>query len=339
MVKQLSLTEFLEKAKTTVVVDVRTPLEFEQGHIPGAINIPIFSNEERVLVGTAYKQQGRQPAILLGFEITGPKWAGFIKTAEQIAPDKKILVHCWRGGMRSGALAWAFELYGFEVATLKGGYKTFRRAGIDTFSGAYPFTILSGSTGCSKTKTLQEMKILGEQVIDLEDLAQHQGSSFGSMATLIQPSQEQFENLLAQELQKMDCSKRIWLEDESVTIGKRVIPKPIWLQMRNAPVVKMEIPKEERVSYLNQDYSHLDKEFLKESVLRIAKRLGPLETKLTLEAIDEGRMKDFIEQVLVYYDKTYLKGLNNRAVLNIQTIELEKINPIENAKAVMALVS
>jgi tRNA 2-selenouridine synthase len=339
MVKQLSLTEFLEKAKTTVVVDVRTPLEFEQGHIPGAINIPIFTNEERVLVGTAYKQQGRQPAILLGFEITGPKWAGFIKTAEQIAPDKKILVHCWRGGMRSGALAWAFELYGFEVATLKGGYKTFRRAGIDTFSGAFPFTILSGSTGCAKTKTLQEMKILGEQVIDLEDLAQHQGSSFGSMGTLIQPSQEQFENLLAQELQKMDCSKRIWLEDESVTIGKRVIPKPIWLQMRNAPVVKMEIPKEERVSYLNQDYSHLDKEFLKDSVLRIAKRLGPLETKLTLVAIDEGRMKDFIEQVLVYYDKTYLKGLNNRAVLNIQTIELEKINPIENAKAVMALVS
>ena len=339
MFKQLPLSEFLEKAKTTVVVDVRTPLEFAQGHIPGAINIPIFSSEERVLVGTAYKQQGRQPAILLGFEITGPKWAGFIKTAEQIAPDRKILVHCWRGGMRSGALAWAFDLYGFEVATLKGGYKSFRRAGIDAFSDAYPFTILSGSTGCAKTKTLQEMKILGEQVIDLEDLAQHQGSSFGSMGKLIQPSQEQFENLLAQELQKMDFSKRIWLEDESVTIGKRVIPKPIWLQMRNAPIVKMEIPKEERVVFLNQDYGHLDKEFLKDSVLRIAKRLGPLETKLTLAAIDEGRMKDFIEQVLVYYDKTYLKGLNNRTVLNIKQLELEKINPIENAKAIIALVS
>jgi tRNA 2-selenouridine synthase len=339
MVKQLPLSEFLEKAKTTVVVDVRTPLEFQQGHIPGAFNIPIFSNEERVIVGTTYKQQGKQPAILLGFELTGPKWAEFIKEAERIAPDKKILVHCWRGGMRSGALAWAFDLYGFEVSTLKGGYKTFRRSGIDSFSNTYPFTILSGSTGCAKTKTLREMKALGEQVIDLEDLAQHQGSSFGSMGKMIQPSQEQFENLLGLELQRMDLSKRIWLEDESVTIGKRVIPKPIWEQMRKAPIIKMEIPKEERIDFLNEDYGTLDKVFLKESVLRIAKRLGPLETKLTLQAIDEGKMKDFINQVLVYYDKTYQKGLNNRAILNLQTIDLEKIDPKENAKAILKFIN
>ena len=339
MVKQLPLSEFLEKAKTTVVVDVRTPLEFQQGHMPGALNIPIFTNEERVIVGTTYKQQGKQPAILLGFELTGPKWAEFIKEAERIAPDKKILVHCWRGGMRSGALAWAFDLYGFEVSTLKGGYKTFRRSGIDSFSNTYPFTILSGSTGCAKTKTLQEMKALGEQVIDLEDLAQHQGSSFGSMGKMIQPSQEQFENLLGLELQRMDLSKRIWLEDESVTIGKRVIPKPIWEQMRKAPIIKMEIPKEERIDFLNEDYGTLDKVFLKESVLRIAKRLGPLETKLTLQAIDEGKMKDFINQVLVYYDKTYQKGLNNRAILNLQTIDLEKIDPKENAKAILKFIN
>src|SRR6476646_9398307 len=214
MVKQFSLPEFLEKAKTTIVVDVRTPLEFEQGHIPGAVNIPIFTNEERVIVGTSYKQQGRQAAILLGFELTGPKWADFIRRAEELAPDKKILVHCWRGGMRSGAMAWAFDLYGFDVGTLKGGYKAFRRAGIDAFSKPYPFVILSGSTGCAKTRTLQQMKALGEPVIDLEDLAQHQGSAFGSMGKLTQPSQEQFENLLGVELQKMDISKHIWLEDE-----------------------------------------------------------------------------------------------------------------------------
>ncbi|MBD3748027.1 MAG: tRNA 2-selenouridine(34) synthase MnmH [Sphingobacteriales bacterium] len=335
MVKQFSLPEFLEKAKTTVVVDVRTPLEFEQGHIPGAINIPIFTNEERVIVGTTYKQQGRQAAILLGFEFTGVKWADFIRQAEESAPDKKIMVHCWRGGMRSGAMAWAFDLYGFEVYTLKGGYKSFRRFGIDSFSKSYPFQILSGSTGCAKTKTLQSMKKLGEQVIDLEDLAQHQGSAFGSMGKLVQPSQEQFENLLATELAKMDVSKPIWLEDESVTIGKRVIPKPIWEQMRRAPVVKINIPKEERIDFLNEDYGNLDKDFLKTSVLRIQKRLGPLETKLTLQAIDEGRMKDFIRQVLVYYDKTYAKGINNREHQNIFTLEISKINPLENAKAIL----
>lgn len=335
MVKQISLQEFIEKSSTIPVVDVRTPLEFEQGHFPNALNIPIFTNEERVIVGTTYKQQGRQPAILLGFEITGPKWANFIKEAEKIAPDKKIMMHCWRGGMRSGAMAWAFDLYGFEVYTLKGGYKTFRRFGIDSFSNPYNFIILSGSTGSAKTKTLQEMKKLGEQVIDLEDLAQHQGSSFGSMGTLVQPSQEQFENLLASELAKMDISKPIWLEDESVTIGKRVIPKPIWEQMRKAPIIKIEIPKTERIDFLDEEYGKLDKEFLKTSVLGISKRLGPLETKLTLQAIDENRMKDFINQVLVYYDKTYAKGLHNREILNIKQINLNKIAPTENAKAII----
>nr|MBC7614319.1 tRNA 2-selenouridine(34) synthase MnmH [Pseudopedobacter sp.] len=335
MVKQLSLTDFLEKAKTTLVVDVRTPLEFKQGHIPGAVNISIFTNEERVIVGTTYKQQGRQPAILLGFELTGPKWAEFIRKAEELAPDKKILVHCWRGGMRSGAMAWSFDLYGFEVGTLKGGYKAFRRAGIDAFSKPYPFVILSGSTGSAKTETLKKMEDLGEQIIDLEDLAQHQGSSFGSMGKLEQPSQEQFENLLGLALQKMDISKRIWLEDESVTIGKRVIPKPIWDQMRKAPVIKIDIPKEDRIEFLNQDYGSLDKDFLKASVLRIAKRLGPLETKLTLQAIDEARMKDFIRQVLVYYDKTYAKGIASRHQESIHSLPLKHINPNENAKSIL----
>lgn len=335
MVKQISLQEFIEKSTTIPVVDVRTPLEFEQGHFPKALNIPIFTNEERVIVGTTYKQKGRQPAILLGFELTGPKWANFIKEAEIIAPDKKIMVHCWRGGMRSGAMAWAFDIYGFEVYTLTGGYKTFRRFGIDSFSKTYNFMILSGNTGSAKTRTLQELKKLGQQVIDLEDLAKHQGSSFGSMGKMIQPSQEQFENLLATELSSMDISRPIWLEDESVTIGNRVIPKPIWVQMRNAPVIKIDIPREERIEFLNEEYGTLDKDFLKASVTRISKRLGPLETKLTLQAIDEDRMKDFIKQVLVYYDKTYEKGLNNREILNLQTINLEKINPIENANAIL----
>nr|WP_294896284.1 tRNA 2-selenouridine(34) synthase MnmH [uncultured Pedobacter sp.] len=336
MIKKLSLAEFLENAKTTLVVDVRTPLEFAQSHIPGAVNIPIFSNEERVIVGTAYKQQGRQPAILLGFEITGPKWANFIRQAEVLAPDKNILVHCWRGGMRSGAMAWAFNLYGFNVATLEGGYKAFRRFGLDAFEKNYPFTVLSGNTGSAKTKILEELKTLGEQVVNLEDLAQHQGSSFGSMNKLTQPSQEQFENLLGLELQKLNLQKRIWIEDESVTIGKRVIPKNIWKQLRSAPVVKVEMPKSERIEFLNNDYGSLDKEFLKEAVQRISKRLGPLETKLTLQAIDENRMRDFINQVLIYYDKTYSRGLGIRDKSTIHPIIFEHINPKQNAKDILA---
>ena len=335
MVKKLALTEFLEKTKTTLVVDVRTPLEFAQSHIPGAVNIPIFSNEERVIVGTTYKKQGRQPAILLGFEITGPKWADFIRQAEVLAPDKNILVYCWRGGMRSGAMAWAFNLYGFNVATLEGGYKAFRRFGLDAFEKTYPLVVLSGNTGSAKTKILHELRKLGEQIIDLEDLAQHQGSSFGSMNKLIQPSQEQFENLLGLKLQNLDLQKRIWIEDESVTIGKRVIPKNIWKQLRTARVIKIELPKSERIAFLNNDYGPLDKYFLKDAVQRISKRLGPLETKITLQAIDEGRMCDFINQVLIYYDKTYQRGLEKRDKSTVHTIGLEHLNPEQNATEIL----
>jgi tRNA 2-selenouridine synthase len=338
MVKQIPLPEFLQQASNTVLIDVRTPLEFEQGHIPDAVNLPIFTNEERVLVGTAYKQQGRQPAILLGFELTGSKWANFIREVEKLSTNKKVLVHCWRGGMRSGAMAWAFGLYGFDVSILKGGYKAFRKANIESFSKIYSFKILSGNTGSAKTEILKEMKVLGEQIIDLEDLAQHQGSSFGSMGKMVQPSQEQFENLFAIELQKMDFSKPIWLEDESVTIGKRVIPKPIWDQMRNAQVIKVEIPKEERIEFLNKEYGSLDRDFLKSAVLGITKRLGPLETKLTLQAIDEGRMKDFINQVLVYYDKAYLKGIKTRLDESVTIISLDTISAQQNAKSILDFV-
>jgi tRNA 2-selenouridine synthase len=270
--------------------------------------------------------------------LTGSKWANFIREVEKLSTNKKVLVHCWRGGMRSGAMAWAFGLYGFDVSILKGGYKAFRKANIESFYKIYYFKIISGNTGSAKTEILKEMKVFGEQIIDLEDLAQHQGSSFGSMGKMVQPSQEQFENLFAIELQKMDFSKPIWLEDESVTIGKRVIPKPIWDQMRNAQVIKVEIPKEERIEFLNKEYGSLDRDFLKSAVLGITKRLGPLETKLTLQAIDEGRMKDFINQVLVYYDKAYLKGIKTRLDESVTIISLDTISAQQNAKSILDFV-
>ena len=211
---QISIEEFLKTTASIPLADVRTPAEFEQGHIPGAHNIPIFSNEERVQVGTTYKQIGREQAILLGFDITGPKWSSFIQQALSIAPDKKIAIHCWRGGMRSGAMAWALNLYGFDVYLLEGGYKSYRRWALAQFEQAFNLIILGGLTGSGKTQILHAIKDAGEQMIDLEDLAQHQGSSYGSMGKLVQPSQEQFENDLAFQLSLMDNSKLIWLEDE-----------------------------------------------------------------------------------------------------------------------------
>jgi len=335
MIQTLAIDKFLEMAETVPVIDVRTPLEFEHARIPGAYNLPIFSNDERVKVGTTYKQKGREQAILLGFDLTGPKWSGFIKEALKIAPEKKILVHCWRGGMRSGAMAWALNLYGFEVLLLEGGYKRYRNWVLEQFKKKYSILILGGMTGSGKTKTLQQLKKLSHQIIDLEDLAQHQGSSYGSMDRLIQPRQEQFENLLAGELNKVDLNTPVWMEDESLSIGRCFIPNPIFYQMRQAPVMKITVPFEERVDFLVKEYGGLDKEFLIESTTRIGKRLGPERTRDAILAIIENRMNDFIKIVLIYYDKTYANGQGKREKESIHVIECSSTDAQENCKLLL----
>lgn len=333
MYQSISFTDWLRDALP--LVDVRTPAEFAQGHIPGAINVPIFSNEERVEVGTTYKQVGREPAILLGFELVGPKWADLIRRCLEIAPDKKIVVHCWRGGMRSGALAWALSFYGFKVYQLKGGYKSFRNWTQEVLHAPYRLCILGGKTGSGKTELLQHLKTSGAQVIDLEGLAQHKGSSYGTMNALVQPSQEHFENLLAWELHQLDSQKTTWLEDESRRIGKREIPAALWTQMRAAPLVDLHIPTEVRVSRLLQEYGVLDPAFLIESTQRIAKRLGPEQTRDAVRAIQEGRMADFIRIVLWYYDKTYAKGLASRDPETITQLSVDSISAPELRKKLL----
>lgn len=336
MIKKLSVDKFLEEAKNNLIIDVRTPAEFEQGHITDAKNIPIFSNDERVLVGTCYKQQSREQAILLGFELVGGKWADFIRTAESLTTSKKIFVHCWRGGMRSGAMAWALSMYGFDVYLLECGYKSYRNFVLKSFEDEYPLIVLSGKTGSAKTEILHELRILGEQVIDLEDLTKHQGSAFGSRGIDNQPTQEQFENDLSNELKSLNVAQRIWVENESVVIGRRVVPRTFLFQMKNTQIIDIVLPIEERIDFLNKGYGILDKDFLKQAVLGIAKRLGPVQTQETILAIDENRMKDFIRNVLVYYDKTYQRSLEKRKEETVHKIEFEKIEFAENAKSILA---
>ncbi|MET3114909.1 tRNA 2-selenouridine synthase [Pedobacter sp. CG_S7] len=331
MIKSITINDFIGLPNFIPLIDVRTPAEFEQGKVPGAFNIPIFSNEERVQVGTTYKQIGREQAILLGFDLTGNKWSGFIKQALEIAPAKIIAVHCWRGGMRSGAMAWALDLYGFEVYLIEGGYKSYRSWTIEQFEKTYELTILGGMTGSGKTKLLQQFKLLDEQQIDLEDLAQHQGSSYGTMNSMVQPTQEQFENNLAFQLKGLDEHRRIWVEDESLTIGKRCIPKSFWEQMRSAKLINIDVPIEQRVELLCKEYGALDKDFLIACTERIWKRLGPQETKNAIAAISEDRMADFIRIVLVYYDKTYNNGLSKRDKENVLTIPINSKEVVSNA--------
>lgn len=336
MIRKITVDEFLKLQIAVPLADVRTPAEFAHGHIPDAFNLPLFTNEERVLVGTTYKQVGREEAILLGFDLTGAKWSGFIKQALEVAPNKRIGVHCWRGGMRSGAMAWALDLYGFEVYLIEGGYKHYRRWVRRQFQKPYSLCVLGGKTGSGKTKILRELHALSEQVLDLEDLAQHQGSAYGTMDRMIQPTQEQFENNMARQLSKIDRSKQLWVEDESRNVGKLNIPTPFFDQMKTAMLIDIQVGLEQRIQALAAEYGPLDKDFLAGCTLRIHKRLGPLQTKQALASIFENRMEDFVRIVLVYYDKTYQKDLNKRDVANVFSLDIQNTDPAENAQKILS---
>ncbi|MCB0214369.1 MAG: tRNA 2-selenouridine(34) synthase MnmH, partial [Anaerolineae bacterium] len=221
---KLGVEPFLELSRHYPVIDVRTSAEFAKGHIPGAMNIPLFSNEERAIIGTTYKQVGQREAMLLGLEIVGPKMRHLIEHIQTVATERTLLLHCWRGGMRSESVAWLAGLFGYRCYTLRRGYKGFRNYVLQMLELPSRLLILGGKTGSGKTEILQVLKQQGEQVIDLEGLAHHKGSSFGALGEADQPSQQQFENELAMQWRQLNLQRPVWLEDESRHIGKLSIP-------------------------------------------------------------------------------------------------------------------
>lgn len=317
-VQKISIENFISLREKYPVLDARSPAEFAHAHIPGALNLPLFSDEERKVVGTAYKQQGKHPAIKIGLDYFGPKMRNMVDAAEDIVKkhakdknDNTVMIHCWRGGMRSAAVAWLLDLYGFTVYTIAGGYKAWRNRVLQHFENDYSIRVLGGYTGSGKTNLLHQLKIQHQPIIDLENLASHKGSAFGGIGQPDQPSQEMFENLLADELHK-HIDNNFWLEDESQRIGKLHIPHPFWNTMRTKPVFFIEIPFEERLKFIVKDYGTCDKENMKIAIERIQKRLGPLETRTALALLAEGDLKGCFGILLKYYDKHYTKGLYNR---------------------------
>ena len=323
----INIQEFIDLSKEgNVLIDVRTPKEFEQGHIPNAVNIPLFTNEERVIVGTLYKQQGKQPAILKGLEFVGPKMADIIVQVKKVVKNNTLLVHCWRGGMRSGSVSWLLEMYGFNIYILKGGYKSFRNFALDTFKKEYNIRILGGKTGSAKTEILQRLTTLNHQIIDLEKLASHKGSAFGSLGENKQPSQEQFENQLAFSLKNIDSAMAMWLEDESRLIGSKVIPEGLWSQMRLAKTFCIDVSLNERVHYLVDTYGKFSTEQIKESIEKITKRLGHLQAKNALVALENGDLKTVCEICLSYYDKSYNYGIDQREPESVKHLSFDKLD-------------
>lgn len=319
MTSSLLLSDFL--AHPGVILDVRSPAEYSQGHIPGAISLPLFTNEERATVGTVYKTIGKNQAIELGFQLTGPKLVDFIKLAREYTKGQTAKVLCWRGGMRSSSMAWLLNTAGIKSVTLNSGYKVFRRWVLEGLSLPRQLKVIGGFSGSGKTSILQELRKKGQQVLDLEAIAHHRGSSFGMIGMPQQPSNEQFENQIAVQWASFNENQPVWVEDESRLIGKCYIPNPIFFQMKAAPLFLIERPLEERLQILYDHYGQSDPKELIQASQRLTKQLGAVRTKQIIEYISTGHIHEAIKAMLEYYDATYIYSLKKRTR---PTISIEK---------------
>ena len=306
MAERLAIEPFLQGKG--VLVDVRSPAEFDQGHIPGARNLPLFSDAERAEVGTAYKQQGRQVAIQLGLEHVGPKLAALGERLLQWSDESAgtpLRIHCWRGGMRSGNVAWLAETLELPAVLLDGGYKQYRRWVLARMDAPWPLRLLGGRTGTGKTDLLHALAKRGVAVVDLEGLAHHRGSSFGGLGLPPQPSTEHYENRIAAELERLRTAPEIWVEAESAQVGRCRIPAGLWSQMQRAPLLEITRPLEQRLDQLVEVYGAQDPAALAEATQRISRRLGPQRTTAALEAIAVEDWRSACQQMLDYYDRCY----------------------------------
>ncbi|OAV44953.1 tRNA 2-selenouridine(34) synthase MnmH [Lewinella sp. 4G2] len=320
----------------TTLLDVRSPGEYTAGRLPGAQSLPLFSDAERAEVGTLYKQTSPDAALLKGLEIAGSKMRWLVERARELAPDNKAVVHCWRGGQRSGSVAWLLERAGMDVTQLTGGYK-----GARTFIRHYlqhsdhNFQVLSGPTGSGKTQVLLAMAELGAHVIDLEGIANHKGSSFGAIGEAPQPSSEQFENILFSELRSIPPGSTVYLEDESRMIGHVYMPDEFYGRLAAAPVTMLEQPKEWRVNRLVGIYGDADPDLLAGAFTRIRKKLGGQHLNSALEAIEAGDLATAASIALVYYDKAYHHYGERRKANVVRTIVAESADPLAVAQQLL----
>ena len=330
MVKYIDIEEFLKLEKENLpIIDVRSPYEYNHAHIPNAHNVYLFDDEERKEIGTIYKQIGREEAVLKGLEFVAPKMTNILKSIDEITKNNncndknKILMHCFRGGMRSESVAWLCSNYKYYVYVLRGGYKSYRHYVLDSFNRDYKIYLLTGKTGSGKTLILNKLKKLGYNIIDLEYLAKHKGSAFGGINEGEQPTQEQFENYLSKELIEYN-NKIIWLEDESFLIGKIAIPKPLFNAMKQPQkIIYLNVSKESSAKYITETYGKYDINDLEKSILKIKNRLGGERMKEALELLHKGKIYECVLTLLYYYDKAYKLSIIEDKVINIECDNLD----------------
>ncbi len=333
MIHPIDAGEFSELRNSFPVIDVRSPGEFAQGHIPRATNLPLFDDEERHNIGILYKKSGRQAAVLEGLGYVGKKLQDLVKAARRIAPKNIVLIHCWRGGMRSESMAWLLSTAGFKVYLLQGGYKSYRRFIRESWERDCELLVLSGKTGTGKTHIIHRLAEKGQQILDLEGCANHKGSAFGAMGERPQPTNEQFENNLADLWYTLDPQKPIWIEDESRFIGKLNVPEALYQKKQQAITLCIDIPKEERIKHLAKEYASFPVPMLIDAVHKISRRLGGQHEKAAVTALEENNFEAAIDIVLNYYDKTYAFDLELKQTVTY--IQCSSADAEDNAQQIL----
>ena len=297
-----------------MIIDVRSPDEFAEDHIPGAVNLPVLDNAQRAVVGTTYVQESRFLARRIGAALVARNIAHHLDTALAEKPaDFKPLIYCWRGGQRSNAMALVLAQVGWRTLVLKGGYKTYRRAiqrCLYENNLGFRLVVLEGDTGCGKTAMLGKVASLGGQIIDIEGIARHRGSLFGALAGTPQPSQKWFESSLLDSLARLDPSRPVLVEGESNKIGKRTLPPAFWRAMVDAPRIELTAPIDVRAAYLTQTYPDViaDRNLLNQVLSRLEVYPGRKQLANWRQLADAGDFQKLVRQLVErHYDPSYEK--------------------------------
>jgi len=297
------------------IIDVRTPAEFAEDHIPGAINCPVLSDEQRIAVGTLYKQVSPFEARKVGAALIAKNIAHHLQTRFHDRPKSwRPLIYCWRGGQRSGAMSIIFAQVGWAAHKLEGGYKTYRRDVLDKLDAlpqTFTFRVICGPTGSGKSRLLTALAESGYQVLDLEMLAKHRGSVLGKLPEQAQPSQKWFDSMLLQTLQKLAPSRPVFIEAESNKIGTITLPPALVTAMHASECLLLEAPLDMRVAGLLEDYRHYleNPESLIAHLQSLHRFHGTKQLEHWGSLIHAGDFSTLVSELLtLHYDPSYFRA-------------------------------
>lgn len=323
-----------------MIIDVRSPGEFAEDHVPSAVNLPVLDNEERAIVGTTYVQESRFLARRIGAAIVARNVARHLDTAlSDKPPGFRPLVYCWRGGQRSNAMALILAQVGWRTMVLKGGYKTYRRA-VQKRLYDEPLNLrlvlLDGGTGSAKTDILNRAAARGAQIFDLESIARHRGSLFGAIAGEPQPSQKWFESSLHDRLARMDPTRPVLVEAESSKIGNRTLPPALWQAMREAPRIELAAPIEARADYLVRSYPEViaDRALLETVLSKLEVYPGRKQLENWRLLADAGNFHDLVREVVErHYDPSYARSSKRDSRPKLGTVTLPSLTETDRDRA------